>query len=799
MNPHTLAFEFGVPLALWAAGLLLAAAAALAWAFWWPRLRKLTPGMRTALALLRVAGLLVLLLLILDPTIVTQGRKTGEDYVAILFDDSRSMRIAGQDGVSRGERLRAAYAASRAAFEGKLRASHQIASYRFGPAASRLGNLKELGFEQNESDPLGAVDAVRRDLAGATVSAVVLFSDGVPQGPGAAAHPETAVTPAVPIFTVGVDTEAPWRDLELKSVAVTRTNFDKSPVSATVQVAAQGLRGRRAVVEALEGERIAASKPLEITSDTLETKVMLEFVPQTKGWAACQARVRLAAPSPAELAASQAVLEPERILDNNARGFVVDNRDHAYHILYLSGRPNWENKFVHRALEGDPQLKMSSLIRISGPTRAMEFRGYGSATANQLFAGFDESEVVAPRYDEAVFIRLGLAPSELATGYPSQPKDLFPYDLVVWGDIEADYFSARQMELTRDFVAKRGGSFLMLGGPRAFSEGRYAGTLIEGMLPVMLHTTAAAAPQGTTETQRQLFRAQPTAEGFLTGVWALDRDAAANTAAWHALPELFGVNEFAMLRAGATQQARAAAADPGLDGHPLFAWQPYGLGRCAVLATGETWQWKLEQAPEDETHDRFWRQLMRSLVSPVPPPVTLRGGGEELTLGRSARLEFLVRDALFEKREGLSATIQVRRPGQPAQDLPPEESIAEAGVYTCEFTPEATGLHLVNLTALNEKSEVVGQLEEAVYAEPDRREYQHAQYDPRFLKAVAERSHGAFYTLDKLDELAGRIPQLQVKTETREADHLWRHPACYAVLAALLSLEWYLRRKYGQP
>jgi hypothetical protein len=44
---------------------------------------------------------------------------------------------------------------------------------------------------------------------------VVIFSDGVPQGPAAAAHPETALAPAPPIYTVGVDTEAPWRDLEL--------------------------------------------------------------------------------------------------------------------------------------------------------------------------------------------------------------------------------------------------------------------------------------------------------------------------------------------------------------------------------------------------------------------------------------------------------------------------------------------------------------------------------------------------------------------------------------------------------
>jgi hypothetical protein len=89
----------------------------------------------------------------------------------------------------------------------------------------------------------------------------------------------------------------------------------------------------------------------------------------------------------------------------------------------------------------------------------------------------------------------------------------------------------------------------------------------------------------------------------------------------------------------------------------------------------------------------------------------LRAGAQDQTAGHVSRLEFLVRDALFEKREGLSTTAQVRRPGQPPQDLPAEESIAEAGVYSCEFTPESSGLHQVSLAALSDKSEVVWSLE----------------------------------------------------------------------------------------
>ena len=37
-----------------------------------------------------------------------------------------------------------------------------------------------------------------------------------------------------------------------------------------------------------------------------------------------------------------------------------------------------------------------------------------------------------------------------------------------------------------EFVDRRGGGLLALGGPRAFSEGGYAGTAVADVLPVVL-------------------------------------------------------------------------------------------------------------------------------------------------------------------------------------------------------------------------------------------------------------------------------------------------------------------------
>ena len=48
-------------------------------------------------------------------------------------------------------------------------------------------------------------------------------------------------------------------------------------------------------------------------------------------------------------------------------------------------------------------------------------------------------------------------------------------------------------------------------------------------------------------------------------------------------------------------------------------------------------------------------------------------------------LKFVVRDSLFEPREGLSVDVQVELPNGGSVRLPISESIAEVGAYACDF------------------------------------------------------------------------------------------------------------------
>ena len=76
-------------------------------------------------------------------------------------------------------------------------------------------------------------------------------------------------------------------------------------------------------------------------------------------------------------------------------------------MLYVSGRPNWEYKFLHRAVEADEQTQLVGLIRIAKREPKFEFRGRAGESSNPLFRGFgNQSKEEIERYDQPVLVRL---------------------------------------------------------------------------------------------------------------------------------------------------------------------------------------------------------------------------------------------------------------------------------------------------------------------------------------------------------------------------------------------------------
>src|SRR4029077_12226684 len=91
------------------------------------------------------------------------------------------------------------------------------------------------------------------------------------------------------------------------------------------------------------------------------------------------------------------------------------------------------------------------------------------------------------RTSENKIYRQGIAdPKELAGGFPNKVEDLFPYEGIIIGSVEANSFTPEQQQLIKDFVDRRGGGLLLLGGRYSLADGVWGGSEVAPALPVIL-------------------------------------------------------------------------------------------------------------------------------------------------------------------------------------------------------------------------------------------------------------------------------------------------------------------------
>ena len=158
-----------------------------------------------------------------------------------------------------------------------------------------------------------------------------------------------------------------------------------------------------------------------------------------------------------------------------------------------------------------------------------------------------------------------------------------------------------------------------------------------------------------------------------------------------------------------------------------------------------------------------------------------------------------MRDARFAPAVGRLVVVELEGPAAGRRQLPVEESLEEPGTYRAAFSPETAGLHRISLRERTADGSTELLLETAVLVEEDRREMVGADYDPAYLADLARQGGGTFVPLERLGEVSAHIPRRPVYSEEVERFGLWQMPPVYVLLAALLLVEWWCRRRRGLP
>ena len=108
---------------------------------------------RWVLGALRVAALAVLVVCLFRPMLLLSAAVPQRNYVGVLIDDSRSMRIADRDGKPRSDWVEHAFGGPDSALLKSLRQKFIVRLFRFSSGAQRVDSVADLDVQRGRDAP----------------------------------------------------------------------------------------------------------------------------------------------------------------------------------------------------------------------------------------------------------------------------------------------------------------------------------------------------------------------------------------------------------------------------------------------------------------------------------------------------------------------------------------------------------------------------------------------------------------------------------------------------------------------
>ena len=626
---------------------MLVAVLLLAWTYLRAPADKL---LRTACALLKLLGLAALLACLLEPLWTTQRARPGANFFAIVADNSQGLDIKDRgETKTRGATLTNLLAATSGDWQETLEKNFQVRRYLFDSRLQSSKDFSELAFDGRASSIGGALRTIGERFRGQPLAGVLLLTDGnatdLPDG-------KLDATGLPPIYPVVIGRDDTINDIAIQKVSVSQTAFEDQPVTVQAEVLAGGYGGRMITAQLLDQDgKVVQELNQRATRDADTFRFQLR--PEKAGLSFYQLRVS-AKDELAQFAHPET--STEATLANNTRSLTVDRGKGPYRILYVSGRPNWEFKFLNRALAEDDQVELFGLIRIAKREKGfgqLAFRSRPGESANPLFRGFDRTSEDTEGYNEPVL--KWLLPSDRDTnmvtgGFPKTAEALFKFQAVILDDLEAEFFTRDQLSLLQKFVSERGGGLLMLGGAESFREGKYEHTPVGEMLPVYLD----AANDGKPVANLRLTLGR---EGWLEPWARLRNNENDERRRITEMPALQVLNRVRGVKPGASVIAEAQDANGAK--YPALVAQRFGNGRVGALLIGDLWRWGLRDEAVRHDQDKAWRQMIRWLISDVPERISFTTETKPDDPNQALSLQVRARDKEFKPLDNATVKLTV--------------------------------------------------------------------------------------------------------------------------------------------
>ncbi len=726
----------GVP--AWLVAVLAGVAAAAAYAAYSRPIVPLSAGRRAVLTALRLAGLLLLLLLLLEP-VVTEPGPASDAVVPVLLDNSRSMRLPAGGSARRIDRAAALVRDEILPALGD-RFDVEVATLDAREAPADPDAVEP---SAPRTDLAAAIEAIARRHAGRTVAGIVVLSDGGDTGGRDLLRVVERV--AAPVYTVGIGLGESFPDREVTSLTAGEAAVVESVVELGAEVVLRGSAGDASALRLFEDGRLVEVRRVASPGDGVPARAVFRVSPRPDAATLYTVEVAAAGAEPA--------------LENNRRSVLVQPPGRPRRLLMIEGSPGHEHSFLKRSWLSDRGVALDAVVR----------KGQNAGGQHTFYVQGD------PRRTPA-----------LAAGYPRDRRALFGYDAVIFANVEAGFFQPAQLAMTAEFVAERGGGLLLLGSTSLAARG-LRGSALENVVPLALSDRERSVSAAGRFANRN--RLLLTNDGAVHPLMQLGATADETRERWGEVPALAGSMSLGAARPGASVLARVGRPEGGSS--PLVAVQRYGRGRSMVFAGEAAWRWKMLMPAESRIYDTFWRQVARWLTALAPERLTLSVAPAPAP-GDLVEIGLRVLDAEYRAVTDAAPRIEVTTPTGAVHAVDAVLADRESGRYAGRLRADLDGVYRVEASAGPDLASVT---EWFLVGGADA-EFANPLADAQVLERLAAAGGGRRLAAGEIRQLRALLAAAAPAPEPR-VRALWHGAWSFVLVLAVLTAEWSLRRAWG--
>jgi hypothetical protein len=204
----------------------------------------------------------------------------------------------------------------------------------------------------------------------------------------------------------------------------------------------------------------------------------------------------------------------------------------------------------------------------------------------------------------------------------------------------------------------------------------------------------------------------------------------------------------------------------------------------------------MQQPVADMTHEMFYQQLLRWLVTETPRRVVASTPHPMLADETHVKLRADVRDKTFVPASDATVEAHILGPDGIAEGVEMRPEPLEQGVFVADWTTPKAGSYLVEVLA-KRGTEELGRDVLTFRREDGVAENFHAEQNRELLQKLSSETGGTYYKPEDAKKLATDISYSEAGITMRETRDLWNMPIIFLALLLLRAGEWLLRRKWG--